>query len=317
MFSRRVLSLPPRLAGMTPWRSTQNRSRVTPISRASTIDRHPPRQVVQDRQAHQRRTDERLVGDRVGQLAELGHQPAGAGDLAVEPVGERGGGEGAPGRDPPAGLVTGAGEQEHGEERHEHDAEAGERIGQVPRRRRRTPRRRRDRVPPERPAAAAGGEPRASAPAWAAWVPRVVPTRGVGSSGRGVTWESTVSSPLTAPRPAGPGLPRAGSTRSTPLLATTSARTRSPTCGTRSPGAQRTSQEPSTSGAWWAARPSATPARASTSSMSTSTTLPIRSSARADVSCSARSTSLVRRRPMVAAPTLPGRPTASVPSSSL
>ena len=37
-----VLSLPPRLAGMTPWRSTANRSTVTPISRTmiTTVTHH-------------------------------------------------------------------------------------------------------------------------------------------------------------------------------------------------------------------------------------------------------------------------------------
>ena len=79
MFSNRVFSFPPRLAGITPWRSTQNRSRVTPISRASTIavthhDRSP-----QHRQPDERGADERLVGDRICQLAELGHQAAGSG----------------------------------------------------------------------------------------------------------------------------------------------------------------------------------------------------------------------------------------------
>ena len=44
----------------------------------------------QQRQPDQRRADQRLVGDRVGQLAELGHQAALAGQFAVEAVGDRG-----------------------------------------------------------------------------------------------------------------------------------------------------------------------------------------------------------------------------------
>ena len=49
----RVLSLPPRLAGMTPRRSTANRNTVTADSRTRISDRHPPRQVAEDRQPDQ------------------------------------------------------------------------------------------------------------------------------------------------------------------------------------------------------------------------------------------------------------------------
>ena len=74
---------------------------------------------------------------------------------------------------------------------------------------------------------------------------------------------------------------------------------------------------PSTSGPWWAARPSAVPAESSTASTSTSTTSPTRSSARWATSSSAR-----LRDPLhpvahdLVRSSLPASVAASVPSSS-
>ena len=53
-------------------------------------DGDPPGQLAQPGQADQRRADQRLVGDRVDDLADVGDQAAAAGELAVEPVGQRG-----------------------------------------------------------------------------------------------------------------------------------------------------------------------------------------------------------------------------------
>ena len=77
--------------------------------------------------------DKRLVGDRVGQLAELGDQAALAGEFAVEPVGDRCDREDRPRRDPPGRLVPVAVEQHDREHRHQQQPEHGERVGDVPR----------------------------------------------------------------------------------------------------------------------------------------------------------------------------------------
>jgi hypothetical protein len=102
-----VFSLPPRLAGMMPYRMTQKRS-----------------------------ADECLVGDRVGQLAEFGDQPALARDVAVDAVGDGRDGEHHPGEYPPRGVVTATGEQRHDEDRHQGEPEDGQRVRDVPRGRR-------------------------------------------------------------------------------------------------------------------------------------------------------------------------------------
>ena len=89
----RVLTLPPRPAAITPCRITQNRTAVMPHSRTSTtmVTHHqtspmidsPTRAIV----------DQRLVGDRVDDLAEVGHQAAAAGQVTVDPVGDHRDGE--------------------------------------------------------------------------------------------------------------------------------------------------------------------------------------------------------------------------------
>ena len=128
-----VLTLPPRLAGMTPCRITQNRSSVTPDLAGQHHHGDPPRQVAEHRQPDQRGADQRLVGDRVGQLAELGDESALAGDVAVDAVGDR-----RRPRTPPRPATRQprrgrrAGEQGDHEHRHQHEAEHGERVGDVP-----------------------------------------------------------------------------------------------------------------------------------------------------------------------------------------
>jgi hypothetical protein len=57
---------------------------VTPISRTSTRTVTHHGQLVEQGQPDQRAADERLVRDRVGELAERGDQAAAAGDLAVQ-----------------------------------------------------------------------------------------------------------------------------------------------------------------------------------------------------------------------------------------
>ena len=99
-----VLALPPRLAGITPWRSTHSRSMVTPISRPmiSRVAHHGTRPS----------SDSPTSADPVSALsaigsidrAERGDQAAPAGQLAVEPVGERGDREHAERHQPPSGL---------------------------------------------------------------------------------------------------------------------------------------------------------------------------------------------------------------------
>ena len=92
----------------------------------------PPRELVEPRQADQRRADQGLVGDRVGDLAEVGDQPAPPGELAVEPVGQRRDAEDHGRRDPPAALAAVVVQQQHREDRHEQEPHEGQRVGDVP-----------------------------------------------------------------------------------------------------------------------------------------------------------------------------------------
>ena len=73
---------------------------------------------------------------------------------------------------------------------------------------------------------------------------------------------------------------------------------------------------PSTSGPWWAARPSAVPAEWSTSSTSTSTTSPTRSSARWAISSSVSVVTRSTRSRTTSSGSFPSYVAASVPSSS-
>ena len=66
---------------------------------------HPPGQVAEHGQPDQGGPGQCLVGDRVGDLAEVGDLPTLAGDVPVIPVGDRGDGEDPPG-DPPPGRVV-------------------------------------------------------------------------------------------------------------------------------------------------------------------------------------------------------------------
>ena len=139
MICSTVLILPPRLAAMTPCLITQNRSSVTPTSRTRMIDGHPPWQVAEHRQGDQRRAGQRLVGDRIGDLAEVGDHAAAPGELAVEQVGDRGDAEDEERHDPRPGA---AGHQEGHEDRHEHKPQHGEPVREIdqPGRGRRGPR---------------------------------------------------------------------------------------------------------------------------------------------------------------------------------
>ena len=91
----------------------------------------PPGQVAEHGQPDQRRPGERLVGDRVGDLAEIGDLAALAGDVPVVPVGDRRDGENRPGDPPPGGVVPALGEQGEQEDRHQDQPQHGQRVGQI------------------------------------------------------------------------------------------------------------------------------------------------------------------------------------------
>jgi hypothetical protein len=90
--------------------------------------RDPPAELTERRQRDQGRADQGLVGDRVGDLAEVGDQAAAAGDLAVQQVGNRGDAEGHARRDPVAGAAR---QQEQHERRHHDEPQHGQRVGDV------------------------------------------------------------------------------------------------------------------------------------------------------------------------------------------
>src|SRR4028118_1084703 len=167
----KVLALPPRLAAITPCRITTNRSTVTAASRASTTmvthqltspstdspisaapmralsaigaplsprpgtcaqRRAPPAAARVPRRPEQACPDEGRGGDRVGDLAEVGHLPPATGDLTVDPVGDRGEREDRKGRDPPLRALTPLGHGHQPEHRYEQQPQAGQRVREVP-----------------------------------------------------------------------------------------------------------------------------------------------------------------------------------------
>src|SRR6202050_2071990 len=124
---RRVFSLPPRLAAITPRRITQNRSAVTPSSpNMITPVTHQGRS---PRAGRQIRGAQRLARHRVAVLAEVGPQPAAAGHPPVQHVGQRRDAERGQGGQPPAGA---AGQQEGDKHRDQDDPDPGEHVGNVP-----------------------------------------------------------------------------------------------------------------------------------------------------------------------------------------
>ena len=93
---------------------------------------HPPRQQLEDRQADQRGAGERLVGDRVGELAELGDLAGPAGDHPVVAVGDDRQGEDQ--RSPstrPASSSPVVLQQQDGEDRDDGQPQHGQRVRQV------------------------------------------------------------------------------------------------------------------------------------------------------------------------------------------
>ena len=96
-----VLSLPPRLAAITPCRMTSEpqHGHARPRGRSTTTVTAHGSSPSSDRPT-KRRTRQRLVGDRVGELAEGGDQAPAPGQLPVEPVGP-----GRPGRTPAHAAV--------------------------------------------------------------------------------------------------------------------------------------------------------------------------------------------------------------------
>ena len=93
--------------------------------------RDPPRQVAQHRQTDQRGADQQLVGDRIGELAEFGHHSVAAGQLAVQPIGDHRDREDREGGNAVGVLVAVAGEQHQQEDRHKHQPQPGEQVGDV------------------------------------------------------------------------------------------------------------------------------------------------------------------------------------------
>ena len=141
-----VLALPPRLAGITPCRSTDKRSSVTPISR-------PMIRMV----THQGRapsSDSPTSAEPVSALSAIGSAilpksvtwPRLAGDVPVVPVGDRGDDEHRrrP-TQPPGGVVPAVDEQREQEDRDQQQPQHGEHVGEVDQRHRR---RRRGGTPP-------------------------------------------------------------------------------------------------------------------------------------------------------------------------
>src|SRR5580700_2560981 len=90
--------------------------------------RHPPGQLAERRQHDQCRAGQRLVRDRIRDLAEVGDQAAPARQLTVEEVGRRGHAEGHAGRDP-RGVPSG--QQQHHEHRHQAQAGHGQRVRDI------------------------------------------------------------------------------------------------------------------------------------------------------------------------------------------
>ena len=94
-------------------------------------DGDPPRELTQHRQPDQCRTDQRLVRDRVGQLAEVRDQAPLTGDTTVVVIRHGGEGEHAPRRRAPPRVVAVVDEQDHDEDGDENDAEHRQHIGKV------------------------------------------------------------------------------------------------------------------------------------------------------------------------------------------
>src|SRR5437868_988873 len=89
----------------------------------------PPGQLSQQGEADQRGAGQRLVGDRIGDLPEVGDQVVSPGQLAVQMVGDRGHHEHAEGRETPAGARDEEAEDEEGDER---QSDHREDVGDVP-----------------------------------------------------------------------------------------------------------------------------------------------------------------------------------------
>jgi hypothetical protein len=95
-------------------------------------ERHPPRHQPDEREPDERHPQQRLVGDRVEDLADIGHQAARPGDVAVDPVGDHGDDEDCEGREALSGIGPVLREQHRPEDGDEQDAQHGEGVGQVP-----------------------------------------------------------------------------------------------------------------------------------------------------------------------------------------
>ena len=187
---------------------------------------HPPWQRAQVRQGDQSGPGQRLVGNRIGDLAEVSDEAPPPGQLAIEQVSHRGERKGHE-RDRP--VASTARQQEPHEDWHQGQAEHRQAVGHVDhaRRWRRVPdseliirRRRRVLLRPAVPVLAGPGSCRAQ----------------------------------RAPEALSPAATTASvsASRSTPSLPVTTAATTSPGASCRS---LRTSVAPSTSGAWCSARP--------------------------------------------------------------
>ena len=93
--------------------------------------RHPPRQVAEHGQPDQGGPDEHLVGDRVGQRAEFGDHPVGAGQPTIEPVGDDRDGKDHECGYPACRFMAVTGEQEKQEDRDQDQPDTGEEVGEV------------------------------------------------------------------------------------------------------------------------------------------------------------------------------------------
>jgi DEAD/DEAH box helicase len=92
----------------------------------------PPPELADQRQPHEGHPGQRLVGDRVGDLAEVGDQVAAACDVAVDLVGDHRGHEEQERDGTPQHRLAVVDEQRPREERDHQDPQRGERVGEVP-----------------------------------------------------------------------------------------------------------------------------------------------------------------------------------------
>lgn len=95
-------------------------------------DRHPPGQLAEDREPDERTAGQRLVGDRVEELSEIGDDLVLAGEVAVDAVGRDRDDE--QDRRPPAqrSVLIAVGEQHPQEDRRAQDAHDRDRVRELP-----------------------------------------------------------------------------------------------------------------------------------------------------------------------------------------